>query len=140
MNKKLSDKDLKDWNNFIKSKDKINPKDELKEPLINKNKSTFVVDLHGYGLDQANKFVEKTINECFEKQISKINIITGKGMRSKSAEDPYKSSKLSILKHSIPEFINSKVELMKKIKYIDNTDEKNLGSFNFYLKSKNKFR
>ena len=140
MNKKLSDKDLKDWNNFIKSKDKINPKDELKEPLINKNKSTFVVDLHGYGLDQANKFVEKTINECFEKQISKINIITGKGMRSKSSKDPYKSSKLSILKHSIPQFINSKEELMRKIKNIDNTDEKNLGSFNVYLKLKNKFR
>ena len=140
MNKKLSDKDLKDWNNFIKSKDKINPKDELKEPLIDKNKSTFVVDLHGYGLDQANKFVEKTINECFEKQISKINIITGKGMRSKSSKDPYKSSKLSILKHSIPQFINSKEELMRKIKNIDNTDEKNLGSFNVYLKSKNKFR
>ncbi len=139
MSKKLSDKDLKDWDKFIKSKDKINPKDELKEPLINKNKSTFVIDLHGYGLDQANKFIEKTINECFEKQISKINIITGKGMRSKSTEDPYKSSKLSILKHSIPEFINSKVELMKKIKNIDNTDEKNLGSFNVYLKSKNKF-
>ena len=140
MNKKLSDKDLKDWNNFIKSKDKINPKDELKEPLIDKNKSTFVVDLHGYGLDQANKFVEKTINECFEKQISKINIITGKGLRSKSSEDPYKSSELSILKNSIPEFIKSNVELMKKIKNIDSTDEKNLGSFNVYLKSKNKFR
>ena len=87
-----------------------------------------------------NKFVEKTINECFEKQISKINIITGKGMRSKSVEDPYKSSELSILKHSIPEFINSNVELMKKIKSIDSTDEKSLGSFNVYLKSKNKFR
>ena len=124
----------------MKSKDKINPKDELNEPLINKNKSTFVIDLHGYSLDQANKFVEKTINECFEKQFSIVNIITGKGMRSKSAEDPYKSSDLSILKHSIPEFINSNNELMKKIKNIDNTDEKNLGSFNVYLKSKNKFR
>ena len=140
MNKKLSDKDFKDWNKFIKSKDKINPKDEFNELSINKKKSTFVIDLHGYGLDQANKFVEKTINECFEKQFSKINIITGKGMRSKSAEDPYKSSKLSILKHSIPEFLNSNAELMKKIKNIDSTDEKNLGSFNVYLKSKNKFR
>ena len=140
MNKKLSNKDLKDWNKFIKSKDKINPKDELKEPLINKNKSTFVVDLHGYGLDQANKFVEKTINECFEKEFSIVSIITGKGMRSKSSEDPYKSSELSILKHSIPEFINSNVELMKKIKNIDGNEKKNLGSFNVYLKSKNKFR
>ena len=140
MNKKLSDKDLKDWIKFIKSKDKIDPKDELNEIPINNNKSTFVIDLHGYSLDQANKFVEKTINECFEKQFSIVNIITGKGMRSKSAEDPYKSSELSILKHSIPEFINSNVKLMKKIKNIDNTDEKNLGSFNVYLKLKNKFR
>ena len=140
MTKKLSDKDLKDWNKFVKSKDNIDSKDELNEPLINKNISTFVIDLHGYGLDQANKFVEKTINECFEKQISKINIITGKGMRSKSAEDPYKSSELSILKHSIPEFINTNIELMRKIKSIDNTDKKNLGSFNVYLKLKNKFR
>ena len=74
MKKKLSDKDLKDWNKFVKSKDKINPKDELNEPSTIKNKSLFVIDLHGYGLDQANKFVEKTINECFEKQITKINI------------------------------------------------------------------
>ena len=140
MNKKLSDKDLKDWNKFIKSKDTINPKDEFNETSINKNKSTFVIDLHGYGLDQANKFVEKTINQCFEKRFSVVNIITGKGMRSKSAKDPYKSTELSILKHSIPEFINSNTELMKKIKSIDNTDGKNLGSFNVHLKSKNKFR
>ena len=140
MNKKLSNKDLKDWNKFVKSKDKINPKDDQIEPSIRKNKSTFIIDLHGYGLDQANKFVEKTINECFEKQFSIVNIITGKGMRSKSTEDPYKSSELSILKNSIPEFIKSNVELMKKIKNIDSTDEKNLGSFNVYLKLKNKFR
>ncbi len=140
MNKKLSDKDLKEWNKFVKSKDTINPKDKLDEPSKNNNKSTFVIDLHGYGLDQANKFVEKTINECFEKEFSIVNIITGKGMRSKSVEDPYKSSELSILKHSIPDFINSNIELMRKIKNIDNTNEKNLGSFNVYLKSKNKFR
>ena len=139
MNKKISDKDLKYWNKFIKSKDKINPKDEFSDPSINKKKTTYVIDLHGYGLDQANKLVEKTINECFEKKVSIVNIITGKGMRSKSAEDPKKSTEFSILKYSIPEFINSNVELMKKIKNIDSTDEKNLGSFNVYLKSKNKF-
>ncbi len=140
MNKKLSDKDLKDWKNFVKSKEKVIPKDNDINSSVRKNSSTFVIDLHGFSLDQANKFVEETINECFEKQFSIVNIITGKGMRSKSSEDPYKSSELSILKHSIPEFINSNVELMKKIKNIDNTDEKNLGSFNVYLKSKNKFR
>ena len=139
MSKKLTDKDLKDWKNFVKSKDKIIPKD-IDSPATSKNLSIFDIDLHGLSLDQANKFVEKTINECFEKQISKINIITGKGMRSTTTEDPYKSSKLSILKHSVPEFISSNINLMKKIKNIDSTDEKNLGSFNVYLKLKNKFR
>ena len=61
-------------------------------------------------------------------------------MRSKSIEDPYKSSELSILKHSIPEFIKSNVDLMKLVKNIENTDEKNSGSFYVYLKSKDKFR
>ena len=140
MSKKLSDKDLKDWKDFVKSKEKVIPKENDINFSLRKNSSTFVIDLHGFSLDQANKFVEKTIKECFEKQISKINIITGKGMRSKSVEDPYKSSELSILKHSVPEFISSNDELMKKIKNIENTDEKNSGSFNVYLKSKNKFR
>ena len=138
MSKKISDKDFQDWKNFVKSKDKIIPKDS-DSPLTSKNISTFAIDLHGLSLDQANKIVEKTISDCFEKHISKINIITGKGTRSKSTEDPYKSSELSILKHSIPEFINSNDELMKKIKNIENA-KKNSGSFNVYLKSKNKFR
>ena len=140
MSKKLSDKDLRDWEDFVNSKDRILSKEELNKTSINKSKSIFKIDLHGLGLDQANKFIEKTINDCFDKEVSKLNIITGKGMRSKSVEDPYKSSKLSILKHSVPEFISSNDELMKKIKNIENTDEKNLGSFNVYLKSKNKFR
>ena len=140
MSKKLSDKDLKDWKNFVKSKDKVHSKDEVNKHSVNKNKSTFVIDLHGFSLDQANKFVEKTIYDCFENQISKVNIITGKGMRSKSTEDPYKSSKLSILKHSIPEFISKNIDLMKLVKNIENIDEKNSGSFSVYLKSKNKFR
>ena len=140
MSKKLSNKDLKDWKNFVKSKDKVHSKDEVNKHSINKSKSTFVIDLHGFSLDQANEFVEKSINDCFEKEVSKLNIITGKGMRSKSAEDPYKSSELSILKHSIPEFIRSNVDLMKLVKNIENIDEKNSGSFYVYLKSKNKFR
>ena len=140
MSKKLSDKDLRDWENFVNSKDKISSKEEFNKSQINKKRSTFKIDLHGFSLDQANKFIEKTINDCFEKEVSKLNIITGKGMRSKSTEDPYKSSELSILKHSIPEFIKSNTDLMKLIKKVENLDEKNSGSFNVYLKSKNKFR
>tara|TARA_B100000282_G_scaffold226673_1_gene169417 strand:+ start:224 stop:646 length:423 start_codon:yes stop_codon:yes gene_type:complete len=140
LSKKLSNKDIKDWKKFVTSKDKIIPKDDMTSLSANKNRSSFVIDLHGLSLDQANKFVERTINDCFEKNISRINVITGKGMRSKSAEDPYKSSELSILKHSIPEFISSNSDLMKLIKKIENKDKKNSGSFYIYLKSKNKFR
>ena len=140
MSKKLSDKDLRDWEDFVNSKDRILSKEELNKTSINKNKSIFKIDLHGLSLDQANKFIEKTINDCFDKEVSKLNIITGKGMRSKSADDPYKSSELSILKYSIPEYIKSNADLMKLIKRLENTDEKNSGSFNVYLKSKNKFR
>ena len=140
MSKKLSDKDLRDWENFVNSKDRISSKEEINKGHVNKKGSTFKIDLHGFSLDQANKFIEKTINDCFEKEVSKLNIITGKGMRSKSIDDPYKSSELSILKHSIPEFIKSNPDLMKLIKKVENTDEKNSGSFNVYLKSKNKFR
>ena len=140
MNKKLSDKDLKDWKDFVKSKEKVIPKDNDINFSVRKNSSTFVIDLHGFSLDQANKFVEKTIKECFEKQISKINIITGKGLRSKSVEDPYKSSELSILRNSIPKFISSNVDLMKLVMRIENENQKNPGSFDVYLRSKNKFR
>ena len=140
MSKKLSDKDLRDWENFVNSKDRISSKEEIKKGHVNKKGSTFKIDLHGFSLDQANKFIEKTINDCFEKEVSKLNIITGKGIRSKSTEDPYKSSELSILKYSIPEFIKSNFDLMKLIKRVESADEKNSGSFNVYLKSKNKFR
>ena len=140
MNKKLSDKDLKDWKDFVKSKEKVIPKENDINFSLRKNSSTFVIDLHGFSLDQANKFVEKTIKECFEKQISKINIITGKGLRSKSVEDPYKSSELSILRNSIPKFISSNNDLMKLVMRIENENQKNSGSFDVYLRSKNKFR
>ena len=76
MSKKLSDKDLKDWKNFVKSKDRITSKDEYSKTSIDKYNSTFKIDLHGLSLNQANKFVEKTINNCFENEVSKLNIIS----------------------------------------------------------------
>ena len=34
MSKKLSDKDLRDWENFVNSKDKISSKEELNKNLV----------------------------------------------------------------------------------------------------------
>ncbi len=133
MNKKLSNKDLKDWKNFVEGNEKVQNKDYIKNQIKYKNEET--IDLHGFSLDHANSKVEKFIVDCFNKKVLKLNIITGKGLRSKVDENPYQSKNLGILKYSVPEFIKSNTELMKIIKKIDdNTDEKNLGFFSVYLK------
>ena len=70
-------------------------------------------------------------------KVKKINVITGKGMRSKNINDPYQSSELSILKYSVPEYIKNNSELMKKIIKIDfeSVDSPSKGNFNIILKS-----
>ena len=135
MNKKPSNKDLKDWKNFLESKEKIHNKDNVINQTNFKEEAT--IDLHGFSLDQANSKVEKFITECFEKKVLKLNIITGKGLRSKVDQNPYQSKDLSILKYSVPEFIKSNSELMRLIKKIeDKGDNKNSGCFTLYLKIK----
>ena len=133
MNKKLSKKDLKDWKNFIEGNEKVQNKDYIRDQIKYKNEAT--IDLHGFSLDQANGKVEKFIIDCFNKKVLKLNIITGKGLRSKVDQNPYQSKDLGILKYSVPEFIKSNTELMKIIKRVDDsTDEKNSGFFSVYLK------
>ena len=136
MNKKLSKKDLKVWKDFIEGKEKLYNKDNInKDTKYKKKEST--IDLHGFSLDQANRKIEKFITSCFEKKIEKLNIITGKGLRSKVEQNPYQSKDLGILKYSVPEFIKSNSELMRIIKKIeDNTDNKNSGFFTLFLKIK----
>ncbi len=136
MNKKLSKKDLQVWKDFIDGKEKLYNKDIAnKDSKYKKKEST--IDLHGYSLDQANSKIEKFIITCFEKKIEKLNIITGKGLRSKVEQNPYQSKDLGILKHSVPEFIKSNSELMRIIKkFEDNTDNKNSGFFTLFLKIK----
>ena len=136
MNKKLSKKDLEDWKDFIEGKEKLYNKDNIDKDYKYKKKES-TIDLHGYSLDQANSKIEKFIISCFEKKIEKLNIITGKGLRSKVEQNPYQSKDLGILKYSVPEFIKSNSELMRIIKKIeDNTDNKNLGFFTLFLKIK----
>ncbi len=136
MNKKLSKKDLKIWKDFIEGKEKLYNKDSINKYSKYKKKES-TIDLHGFSLDEANNKIEKFITTCFEKKIEKLNIITGKGLRSKVEQNPYQSKDLSILKYSVPEFIKSKSELMRIIKKIeDNTNNKNSGFFTLFLKIK----
>ena len=136
MNKKLSNKDKKDWKNFLSSKDKIYNKD-LSLSQKNTNKELIkTIDLHGLSLENANKVINDFINKCFHNNINRIIVVTGKGLRSNNIDNPYVSKDLSILKYSVPEYIKSNINLMKMIKNIKEADTKDGGSgaFNIYLK------
>ncbi len=132
---KLSDKDKKDWENFINSSEKLNSKDvdqTIKSKILERS-----IDLHGYTLDEANKEISNFIENCYLNRVKKINVITGKGMRSKNLDNPYQSTELSILKHSVPEYIKSNPVLMKKIIKIDfeSVNSPSKGSFEIFLKT-----
>ena len=139
MTNKLSDKDKKDWQKFINSSEKLNIKDNS-ENYKKKNYSHISIDLHGYTLDQANEKITKFIEYCYLKGINKINIITGKGSRSKNINDPYQSKDLSILKYSVPNYIKNNPDLMGKISNIDfeSINSSLSGSFDIILKIKKK--
>ncbi len=136
MIKKISEKDIKDWDEFIKKDEKLENKDNIQNKTI--DKKYIEIDLHGYTLEGANKKMSEYINECYENNISVINVITGKGLRSKNKENPYSSTDLGILKHSVPNYIKNNTELMDKIKFVDfdQEDKNNKGSFNIFLKKK----
>ena len=136
MIKKISEKDIKDWQEFVKKNEKLENKDNIQDKTTTKRHVE--IDLHGYTLEGANKKMTKYINECYENNISVINVITGKGLRSKNKENPYSSTDLGILKHSVPNYIKNNTELMNKIKFVDfdEEDKNNKGSFNIFLKKK----
>ena len=137
MTDKLSDKDKKDWQDFLNSSEKLDIKDREKSISSNLNIER-TIDLHGYTLEEANIKIFEFIEKCFNQNVSKINVITGKGLRSKNIDDPYQSSDLSILKHSVPNFINKNKDLMNKISKIDYDSVKSSskGSFDIILKKK----
>ena len=135
MTDKLTDKDKKDWQNFLDSSEKLQSKDL--DEVNNKIISESSIDLHGYTLEEANKKISEFIENCYANKIKKINVITGKGMRSKNLNDPYQSKDLSILKHSVPEYIKNNSELMSKIINIDfdSVNSPSKGNFDIFLKT-----
>ena len=138
MTSKLSNKDKRDWKKFVESNEKIENKDK---DYLSKDKQflTKTIDLHGYTLEEANKKIFEYVENCYLNNIDKINIITGKGLRSKNTDDPYQSNDLSILKYSVPNYINNNAELMNKVLKIDfdSVNSPSKGNFDIFLK-KNK--
>ena len=133
MNRKISNKDKKDWKNFISNKEKLPNKDLNLNNNQNKNNIIKTIDLHGFTLDKANNVIEEFINQCFKNHVNKIIVITGKGLRSKNINNPYVSKNLSILKNSVPEYIKSKQYLMKIIKKIEDASVEDGGQGAFYI-------
>ena len=133
MNKKIAPEDIKAWRKFTSSKETIENKDYYLD-----QKKTFIpkirkVDLHGLSLDEANKKVEILIDKYFMEGVEKIIIITGKGLRSKTSNNPYVSKDLSILKNSVPDYINTNLKIKSKIKSISKAETKDGGEGAFYI-------
>ena len=140
MIKKISKKDKKDWQNFIDGSAKLENKDKSLEE-DNSNLIEKTIDLHGYSLENANIKIKEFIEQSYSRKVNKINIITGKGSRSKNFSDPYQSFDLSILKYSVPQYIKNNLDLMKIIKLInfEAVNNPGKGSFDIILK-KNKIK
>ena len=131
MNDNISDKDKKDWQTFVLSKDKL-PNKDFKQ--VNKNVlKVRSIDLHGYTLEQANNVIEEFILKAYEEKVGKIIVVTGKGIHSDVEKDPYVSKDLSILKYSVPEFINNNQNLTRVINDIQDATIEDGGSGAFYI-------
>ena len=128
-----STKDKKDWVAFTKQIGNIEPK---KADLLGQNtkiNKMRKLDLHGLSLIEANKIVKKFIIESFEDGYKKLLVITGKGLRSTAHKNPYLSEQMSVLKHSIPEFIKNDEDLIDKVTKISKADLKDGGEGAFYI-------
>ena len=131
MTDNISEKDKKDWENFLSKKEKL-PNKDVK---IDKKKSfkTRSIDLHGYTLDEANKSIESFIIKSYQENINKLIVVTGKGIHSQNEKDPYVSKDLSILKYSVPEFISNNKNLMKIIYEMKDAKIEDGGAGAFYI-------
>ena len=138
MSDKISEKDKKDWQKFISGKEKLSDKDLKKN--INKSIKTKLIDLHGYSLESANQVIENFIIKSFEEGVTKLIVITGKGLHSKNQNNPYVSKDLSILKYSVPEYIWNNQNLARIVDLIQDAriEDGGSGAFYVYLKKKRK--
>ena len=137
----VSSKNKKDWIDFTKQISNISPKEAdflQNNTEINKVRK---LDLHGFSLSESNKIVKKFVVESFDQGYKKLLIVTGKGLRSKSYDNPYISEKFSVLRYAVPEFINNDESLNNKVRKISTADVKDggEGAVYIFLKSNKKF-
>ena len=133
--KDLSKQDKEDWQDFIDNHSPIPNKDGLRDQKNNAVRK-FKFDFHGYTIAGANKKINEIINSCYQKGVSEILIITGKGIHSKSKTNVYASKELSTLKNTIPDFLKTNPDLNSKIDKIKQADKDLGGSGAILIKLK----
>ena len=131
MSYKISDKDKKDWENFLSGEENLSNKDD--QSIIKNKIKTSTFDLHGYSLEEANHNIENLIQDAYDQGVVKLIIVTGKGLHSQNEKDPYVSKELSILKYSVPEFISNNKNLMKIIYEMKDAKIEDGGGGAFYI-------
>ncbi len=136
MNSKISEKDKKNWEEFLSSDQKLPNKDNEQAEI--QIKKTRTLDLHGKSLEEANQIIESFIKKSYDDRVQKLIIVTGKGIHSNNNKDPYVSKDLGILKYSIPDYLSNNLELMKIISNISEASIKDGGSGAFYIFLKKK--
>ena len=72
---KLSEKDKKSWEDYIKNPSDVFDKDKTNS-ISTEKKRRFRFDLHGFTLDNANKKVREIIFSCSEKKYKEIGLKT----------------------------------------------------------------
>ena len=136
MDNKISDKDKKDWENFLSNDESLPNKDF--DTVEKKTKKINTFDLHGYSLEEANDKITDLIHSAYINNVSKLIIVTGKGIHSDNEKDPYVSKDLGILKYSVPDYIKRNNQLMNMINKIEDAKIEDGGSGAFYIFLKKK--
>ena len=114
----LSEKDKKSWEDFLKNSSNIHDKEE--KETEKKKFGRYKFDLHGLSIEEATKKVSEIIENCYEKGILEILLITGQGHHSNLEKNVYVSKDHSTLKGTIPEFIKNTSSLYSKIAKMNN--------------------
>lgn len=131
---KISQEDLKTWEDYTKNPTDIIDKDKSKKLDLKNHRLKY--DLHGYSLVEANLKVKEIILFCVENKYNELLLITGKGIHSNTESDIYVSKDLSKLKYSVPEYIKSNAEISKYILSILNADKEDGGEGAIIIKIK----
>jgi DNA-nicking Smr family endonuclease len=130
--------DIKAWEDFKNQRFLDGDKGEILKNSKKNNKTEnhidLKIDLHGFSLEEAFNKIREVIENCYEKNLKNILVVTGKGLRSKVKENPYLSEDLSLLKYAVPNFI--KDNFSEIISSIEEPDQNLGGSGAFLLRLK----